>query len=92
MNDNKNKQSSQAQYKRVLRHLMNGGRIDITKTGCAQFGYCTRLAARIRDIKDNHPGIIINSKFIKRVNARVKEYWIEPEYLAEIRGKVIITK
>ena len=73
MDINVNEASSQTQTKRILAHMLNGGRIT-SMEALSNYG-CFRLAARIADIRGL--GYDVQSKFVSTSTAKkVKQYWL----------------
>ncbi|MCL7721927.1 helix-turn-helix domain-containing protein [Actinobacillus pleuropneumoniae] len=73
-NINPNEQSSQSQTKRILKHMLDGGRI--TSMSALEGVGSFRLSARIYDIKSL--GYDVQDEWITLPNGkRVKQYFIE---------------
>jgi len=80
LNQNKNRKKTLSQEKLILLHLISGAAIDIRIANTYAFRYCTRLAARIKDIKDKYHHLNVKSSYIvTRGGSRIKQYWLSIE-------------
>ena len=76
-NDNQNVIPCMSQERKILNHMLRGGRI--TPIEALQYYQCERLAARIADIKKS--GHKVQSEYVTTPSGkRVKAYWIELPY------------
>ena len=67
----------------LLAYLMTGARI--TPLEALQRFNCLSCSQRLGDLK--RVGVPINSRFITLSNGkRIKEYWLEPNYIQSVKG------
>lgn len=68
----------------ILRALLRGERL--TQLGAIRLFGCTRLGARIYDLKHDH-GVNIESAMVRTAEGKhVKEYWLSKDELKRLRG------